>query len=170
MQKDATATWISTTDDIINKNETFAVPPPICPTKNDANDVDVELVNLSHQFDAATKLVSRSESVLSVRSEQFSKSSVCLWKNSTTDNSQKDETTSAVIPMKDRLAVAQRKIADQRVITARKQAQIDQINKKVMALTFPAGFIVDNKAIEERIQKNSRKCGRYQAAQENEQW
>lgn len=88
------------------------------------------------------------------------------------------------VPMNKRLAVAQQKYEEKGKITAMKQARIDEMNKKLMGLSFPAGYIVDTKAIKEkeeeikkRNDKNSSstddstktvKKNRYQKAQEYE--
>lgn len=60
------------------------------------------------------------------------------------------------VPMNKRLAVAQQKFKEKGKITAMKQARINEMNKKLMGLVFPAGFIVDNKVLKEKEEEKKR--------------
>lgn len=158
---DTTSFW-ATTDDLLNKSEIkFEDLPKLLDSKSKENaGTDETLIKLSDQFESATKMSSRSGRI----------SSMSLPKQIDTDS--KDEII-PIIPMNKRLAVAQQKLLEEGKMAARKQAHIDELNKKVMALTFPAGFIVDNNAIEAKkkfIREKNEKKFSYQRAKDNEQW
>lgn len=77
-----------------------------------------------------------------------------------------------IVPMNKRLEVAQQKMIEQGKMAAKKQALIDERNKKVLALTFPAGFIVDNNAVEEKLKFNRNKSMNKfnQSAKDIDEW
>lgn len=78
--------------------------------------------------------------------------------------------------------MAQQKMIEHGKITAQKTAEFTEKEKKVLKMTFPAGFIVDNKAIEEKYKEHrdndtkrfdstkKRNKSRFDKAKEMEEW
>lgn len=146
MSKDFTMALWSGTDDLLNKTKIMTDLPKLQPNKNGKNDdSDEELLKLSEQLETAATLPSRIDKA--PLSHQASKPPSVIAKPISASDLIDEDGTVRVIPMNQRLAVAQQKIIEQTKMAARKQALIDEKNKKVMALTFPAGFIVDTNAI-----------------------
>lgn len=165
---DVTSTvWIDDTikDEMLPKRD----DPINNPLKEATDDNgDEKLIELSHQLETATVLSSRAVTN-SVRSMDIKKR---MDKRVMDSCSTVSDTSNAiaVVPMKYRLAAAQQKLKEEADMTARKQATIDKINKKTMSLTFPAGFIVDTKAIDDKRKFERKDNGGYQAAKKNEEW
>lgn len=175
--KDTTMALWTGTDDLLNKTKIMTDLPKLQKIKNTKNDdTDGELIELSEQLETATKLPPRIHNTSSIH--QASKPANLLPKRVDISDLIDEDGTVRVIPMNQRLAVAQQKIIEQGKVAARKQALIDEKNKKVMALTFPAGFIVDTKAIADKKKFSSiddstkKKTNKlhYKLAKENEQW
>lgn len=185
---DVATTW-ATTDDMLKKCE---MEPPTdeqaeeelkkCEMETDlpksletyGNDkqntakLDDTLIELSHQL-ADAKLsqsdMNSTYSLSTVRSKNTQPAKTVT------------ATTIMAAPLKNRLALAQQIMVEQDKITAQKIARTAVTEKKVMELTFPAGFIVDNKAIEEKyrehrekdLPKNKQKS-RFNKAKAMEEW
>lgn len=164
--------------------------PKLQNTKPKINDdTDETLIKLSDQLQAATKLPSQNEKIASnlrkiqpADDQTASHRKDIVPKLIDANGCFNEDGTLRVVPMNKRLVVAQQKIVEQGKIAARKQVLIDEKNKKAMALCFPAGFIVDNNAIEEKLKFNRNKGGEsvsdstkskkthYMKARENEEW
>lgn len=164
-------------------------------TKNNkTGEIEERPIELSNQIPTLMKL-SRKGSVQSVSSniktDRGSEASWAPLENKDFDNQESITMIPTIPTMNKRLAVAQQKYEEKGKITALKQARIDAMNKKFMALSFPAGFEVNTKAIKDKKDdiagvknfdfdfdnsslindsKKSKDKFRYQKAQECEEW
>ncbi|KAG4068685.1 hypothetical protein HA402_002376 [Bradysia odoriphaga] len=198
--EDVTTTWV-TSDDLLSKCETTTDMPKLCeinnknttmpddtptmpddtPTMPDDTPTmpDDTLIELSHQLSDSKLSQSCRNSTFSYRTSAASTIATETTQPNVTDT--KGATISKV-PLKNRLAVAQQTMIELGKMTARKTVRVAEKEKKVLKMTFPAGFIVDNKAIEDKYKEhrecdtkrfdstNKRNKSRFDKAKEMEEW
>ncbi|KAJ6637471.1 hypothetical protein Bhyg_10201, partial [Pseudolycoriella hygida] len=118
-------------------DETFEVGVPILIDMN-ISKTDGMLAQLADRFDEDIRLPPEKEKVSSVLSLDTAKL-----------NGTNKETFSRV-PLGQRFAKALQKYEARKKTVQRNSTRMDEVNKKLMAKSFPAGFIVDNQAIADR--------------------
>ncbi|XP_037028322.1 putative ATP-dependent RNA helicase TDRD12 isoform X2 [Bradysia coprophila] len=123
--EDVTTTWV-TSDDLLSKCDNLTDMPKLCESTNkNTTTPDDTLIELCHQFSDSKLSQSCRNSTFSYRTSVASTIATKTTQPNVTDT----KATISAVPLKNRLAVAQQKMIEQ-------------------------GFIVDNKAIEEKYKEH----------------
>lgn len=145
---------------------------------------DDALIQLSHQLTESTISQSGRISRLSyMRSRASTITTITTQRNEAKEpNINVENLAISAVPLKNRLAAATQKMDERSKMTEQKTARYDQKEKQILKMTFPAGFIVDNKAIEDKYKEhraNNNQRGeitekkiksRFDIAKEMEEW
>lgn len=182
---DIPTTWV-TNDDLLSKCEAPADMPNLCEISNQNTTTgDDALIELSQQLTDSKLSQSGINSTYSYRTSRASTIATRTAQQNEPDSKEPTvdirEPTISGVPLKDRLAVAQQKMNEHLKMTEMKTARCAETEKKILRMTFPAGFIVDNKAIEDKYKEHhendtkrneltKRNQSRFDKAKEVEEW